>query len=362
MGWNWQQALWPHFHYEVPNLLQLDRKFLQGAGGITAVFNHLDHKEKKLYIVELLCIEGTKSARIEGEVLERESLQSSIRRHFGLQIDHKKISIPEKGMADLMCLVYETYNEPLSHQMLCKWHEILMQGRNHLDALGMYRFHDEPMQIVSKRYGDPIVYFEAPASKNIQKEMTTFIDWFNSTSENESILGKTAQAHVYFESIHPFEDGNGRIGRALVEKTLSQALGLPALIAVSQTIEARKKEYYSYLAQCNKTLDIGNWVTFFAEVILQAQNNSIQLINFLVKKSSLMNSCKGKINSRQEKALLRIFSEGIEGFAGGLSAENYMSITKASRATVTRDLADLLEKGILIKTGQLKHTRYWLPF
>lgn len=362
MSWNWQQPQWPHFHYDASSLASLDRKFLQGAGGIVAVLSHFDEEAKKQFIIELLCVEGLKSASIEGEILERESLQSSIRRHFGLQVDQRKSTDREKGMANLMCHVYETYKEPLTHTMLHECHKLLMQQRVDLEALGKYRTHDEPMQIVSRKYGTPTVYFEAPPSHFVDNEMTTFIDWFNSCDEKESILGRAALAHVYFESIHPFEDGNGRIGRALVEKILSQSLGHPTLIAISQVIEARKKEYYSQLAQCNRTLHIENWVAFFSDIILKAQENSIHFINFLVNKSKLMSSLTGNLNSRQEKALLRIFNEGIEGFAGGLSAENYIAITKSSRATATRDLSDLVEKGALVKTGQLRHTRYWLPF
>lgn len=361
MGWNWQLGSWPHFHYDVHSLPQLDRKFLQGAGGIVAVLNHFDEEAKKQFIVELLCVEGLNSASIEGEILLRESLQSSIRRHFGLQADPRRSSDREKGMADLMCQVYESYKEPLTHRMLYEWHRLLMQQRTDLESIAKYRMHEEPMQILSNHYGDPTIYFEAPPSHLVEKEMTIFIDWFNSWDENDSILGRAAHTHVYFESIHPFEDGNGRIGRALVEKILSQSLGHPTLIAISQAIEARKKEYYSQLALCNKTLQIENWVAFFSDIILQAQTNSIRFINFLVNKSKLMSALAGKLNSRQEKAMLRIFAEGVEGFTGGLSAENYIAITKASRATATRDLADLIEKGALIKTGQLRHTRYWLP-
>jgi Fic family protein len=363
MSWNWEQAKWPHFYYKVESLPALDRKFLQGAGGIVAVLNHFDEEAKKQFIVELLSVEGLKSASIEGEVLVRESLQSSIRRNFGLQIDQKKKSTDsEKGMADLMCNVYETYKKPLTHAMMYEWHDLLMHHRTNLESLGSYRTHHEPMQIVSRQYGDPTVYFEAPPSSIVKKEMSAFIDWYNSWDVKDSILGRASQVHVYFESIHPFEDGNGRIGRALVEKALSQYLGHPTLIAISQVIEARKKEYYFQLGQCNKTLNMTNWVSFFSEVILQAQENSIRLINFLVNKSKLMIAMADKLNERQEKALLRIFAEGIDGFAGGLSAENYISITKASRATATRDLADLIDKNALVKTGQLRHTRYWLPF
>lgn len=359
MGWNWQQAAWPQFQYEEQKVLEYDKKFLQRAGGIFAVLNHFNKEEKNRFIVELLSTEGVKSAQIEGEILARESLQSSLLRHFGLKKDLKNITAQEKGMADLLCEVYENYAEPLSHDLLFKWHRLLMTDGTHLEALGTYRFHEDPMQIVSNRYGDLKVHFEAPPSSQVEREMDQFIIWFNE-GKRESILGKAAKAHVYFESIHPFEDGNGRIGRALVEKFLSKALGSPTLIAISETIEKRRKEYYSALAACNKTLEITPWVEFFAEVILQSQEHSQQLINFLMNKSKVMTSLAGALNTRQEKVLLRIFAEGIEGFKGGLSAENYIAITKTSKATATRDLADLVEKGALVKTGQLRHTRYWL--
>ncbi|MDP1836216.1 MAG: DUF4172 domain-containing protein [Chlamydiales bacterium] len=360
MVWNWQLASWPNFHYDV-SLVAQDRAFLQGAGGIIAVLNHFDEQERKQFIVELLCVEGQKSALIEGELLQRDSLQSSIRRHFGLNIEYKTLSFRERGMAELMCCVYETYDKPLSHEMLYQWHELLMQGRTDLDASGRYRSHEDPMQIVSRRYGDSTVHFEAPPSSTIESEMSAFINWFN-LSATDSVLGRASHAHVYFESIHPFEDGNGRIGRALVEKALSQSLGHPTLIAISQVIEARKKEYYSNLALCNRSLNMESWVNFFSEIILQAQCNSIQLVDFLISKSKMMRALVGHLNSRQEKALLRVLAEGMEGFSGGLSAENYMKITKTSRSTATRDLTDLVEKGALIKSGQLRSTRYRLPF
>lgn len=140
------------------------------------------------------------------------------------------------------------------------------------------------------------------------------------------------------------KNGNGRIGRALVEKILSQESGAPLLIAVSRVLEKRKKEYYAALERCNSCLDAQHFVEFFAEVILQAQKESLQLLVFLIKKSQMLLMLTGGLNPRQEKALLRMFAEGPNGFIGGLSAENYISITKTSRATATRDLADLVKK------------------
>lgn len=229
-----------------------------------------------------------------------------------------------------------------------------------IECKGGYRTHKELMQIVSNQYGETKVFFEAPPSRQILHEMSAFIQWFNAQKEGGSILGQAALSHLYFESIHPFEDGNGHIGRALVEKLLSQRLRRPTLIAISQVIEERKKEYYERLGACNRSLDATAWVKFFAEVILEAQEKALENVEFLITKSRLMNQLIGQLNKRQEKVLLRMFAEGPKGFSGGLSAENYLSITKASRATATRDLTDLVEKGVLYKTGELRHTRYWL--
>jgi Fic family protein len=242
--------------------------------------------------------------------------------------------------------------------MFYKWHSRLFNDQSHINDCGKYRTHHEPMQIISNRYDSPKVFFEAPPSMKIPHEMAMFVKWFNSTSLSAPILGRAAIAQVYFESIHPFEDGNGRIGRVLVEKVLSQGIERPILIAVSKVLEKRKKEYYAALERCNRTLDVGHWVEFFADAILQAQEESMTLLYFLIEKSKMLTALSGQLNPRQEKVLLRMFAEGLNGFKGGLSAENYIAITKTSRATATRDLNDLVQKGALIKSGELRHTRY----
>ena len=358
MAWNWQLSDWPKFCYDPAQISALERQFLLSAGRAFAFLRNIGKEDQNQFIVEILSQEGLQSSKIEGEILDKESLQSSIKRHFGLDMDSKQNSKKESGMAKLLCHVYETFDQPLTHEMLREWHSLFF-GNQH-EFAGKYRTHEEPMQIVSARYDSPRVFFEAPPSKKVPHEMARFIDWFNSDDNPETILGKAAIAHVYFESIHPFEDGNGRIGRALVEKILSQGTEQPLLIAVSRVLEKRKKDYYEALGRCNKTLEADHFVRFFADVILQAQEASMSLLYFLIEKSKMLNRLSGQINQRQEKTLLRMFSEGPNGFNGGLSAENYIAITKTSRATATRDLLDLVQKGALLKTGELKHTRYWL--
>lgn len=360
MRWNWQLPNWPHFNFDRESIADREKQFLIRIGEASASLNRVDEGDYKQFIVEILSREALESSSIEGEILDRESLQSSIRKHFGIKGSTNRSGRKEAGMAELLCNVYGTFREPLTHEMFGLWHSMLFGTDSSLGDLGRYRTHQEPMQIVSRRYDRSIVYFEAPPSAIVHKEMDIFIKWFNAVDFSMPIIGKAAIAHLYFENIHPFEDGNGRIGRALVEKILSQGVGRPVLIAVSKVLEKEKKAYYSALEQCNRSLDAGDWVDFFTKAILKAQEESIRLLDFLINKSKLFTKLSGKLNARQEKALLKIYESGPEGFKGGLSAENYIAITKASRATATRDLAELVNLGALTRTGELRHTRYWL--
>lgn len=359
MRWNWQLPDWPNFIYDSARNAQWEKKFLLGAGSSHAFLKNVEKEEYDRFVVEILSSEGLESSRIEGEILDRASLQSSIRQHFGLK-KGKQERGKEAQMAKSLCDVYATFDKPLTHKMLHQWHEELFRIAPRIEDLGKYRTHKEPMQIVSGRYDVPTVFFEAPPSAQVPAEMDQFVQWFNKTRTKEPILTRAAIAHLYFESIHPFEDGNGRVGRFLVEKVLSQGVGRPTLIAVSRVLERRRNEYYAALERCNRTLEVDHWVEFFSEVIVQAQEESLELLHFLIRKSKMLNKLSGQLNPRQEKALLRMFAEGPEGFTGGLSSEKYVAITKASKATATRDLADLVEKGALRKTGELRYTRYWL--
>lgn len=358
MVWNWQLSEWPHFTFDQTLFLDMEKEFLLSEGKAGVFLKNIPKKDKDHFIVEILSLEGIKSARIEGEILDRESLQSSIRRHFGLPALLKKERAKETGMSMALIDVYQTYADPLDHSTLYRWHNFLFKDEKSLNQIGSYRTHREPMQIVSNKIGSEKVYFEAPPSIRIKKEMEQFLKWYN-TFQGTALI-KAAIAHVYFESIHPFEDGNGRIGRLIVEKILSQNVGRPILIAISRILELRKKEYYGELEKCNHTLNIEQWILFFSRVILEAQESSITLLEFLINKTKILTELTSQLNDRQLKALLRLFEEGPNGFKGGLSAENYISITRTSRATATRDLMDLVEKGALIKKGELKHTRYFI--
>ena len=241
---------------------------------------------------------------------------------------------------------------------------MLTNGRRDLQDIDRYRTHDDAMQIVSGNLFEPKVHYEAPPSSIVKKEMSDFIDWFNdsvATGKNPlPALTRAGIAYHYFVSIHPFEDGNGRIARALSIKALSQSINQPILTSLSTIIQNNKKKYYDSLEENSKTNEITKWLIYFAETFLESQNHTQKLIEFLINKAKIYQSLQGQVNERQEKILALMFREGFSGFKGGLSAQNYIAITKTSQSTATRDLQDLVDKNAFIKTVEFKSTRYFL--
>ena len=363
MRWIWQNKNWPNFNYSI-GYETLEAEFLVQSGYLKGIYQHLNEADQSLLTIDLVGDEALHTSQIEGEYLNRDSLRSSIKRLLGFPTDKRKIPLAERGITEMLMDLYKNYNQALTHKMLCDWHLMLTVGRRDLERVGAYRTHQAAMQVVSGYAGLYKVYYEAPPSDNIHKEMSAFIRWFNQTAPKGKhplpCLMRASIAHLYFVLIHPFEDGNGRIARALAEKALAQSIDSPSLISLSRIINKHKKKYYHALEQANKSLDITAWLKYFMETLLDAQDYTIKAVCFLIEKTKLFDRAKDQLNERQLKVINRIFWEGLEGFEGGLSAENYISITNSSRATATRDLHDLVEKNILSRQGERKSTRYYL--
>lgn len=364
MTWNWQQSDWPNFTYDSGPLEPLEKEFLWQSGELVGAYKHIRQNDRETLKIELISNEAVKTSEIEGEILNRASVQSSLRQQFALGVERLGIKPAERGIAKMMVDLYHRFAMPLTERTLFDWHTMLLSADKSIVVIGDYRTHTDPMQVVSGADYKRIVHFEAPPSSRVPDEMRRFIAWFNDTAPGGksplSALTRAGVGHLYFESIHPFEDGNGRIGRALAEKSLAQNLGQPSLIALAYTIERKRKDYYAALERNNKDNEITDWLTYFAKTILEAQKNTLLRVDFYVAKAKFYERAQGRLNERQEKAIARMFREGIDGFKGGLSAENYISITGASRATATRDLQDLVEKGAFTKSGELRYTRYYL--
>jgi Fic family protein len=364
MTWNWQKADWPNFSYDPRALEPLEQQFLRQSGEVIGAVRHVGPDDRDALKIELISEEAVKTSQIEGEILNRDSVQSSLRHQFGLGPDQPNVPPAERGIAQMMIDLYEHFDTELTNATMFAWHSMLLRGQTSIKTIGGYRTHDDPMQVVSGPIHKRTVHFEAPPSDAIPTEMQRFIAWFNDTAPKGACalppLTRAGLAHLYFVCIHPFEDGNGRIGRALAEKSLAQNLGHPTLIALAYTIERKRKDYYSVLEHNNKDLEVTDWLEYFARTVLEAQGNTIKRVDFYVAKAKFYERLRDRFNERQAKVISRMFKEGIDGFKGGLSAENYITIAQTSRATATRDLQDLVEKGAVIRTGERRHTRYFL--
>jgi Fic family protein len=359
---NWQRPDWPHFTWDKTRLAKAEEQFLLEAGIFVGTVKHLGPEDRERLTVEAMSTEALTTSEIEGDILDRASVQSSIRRQLGLAADKRRVRPAERGIAEMMVDLYRGFAEPLSDEVLFAWHNMLVQERRDLRDVGRYRTDEEAMQVVSGATYAPRVHFEAPPASAVPREMRDFVNWFSRTAPGGSAplpsLTRAGIAHLYFVSIHPFEDGNGRIGRAIAEKALAQGLRQPTLIALATTILAKRKGYYEALEAANKDNEITRWLRWFAATATEAQRRTVERAEFFIDKTRLLDRLRGQLNDRQERALLRMLREGPEGFKGGLSAGNYVSITGASRATTTRDLADMVAKGALVRVGELRHARY----
>lgn len=365
MTYNWQQPDWPDFKYDLLDVEDALFNFAEQTGHVTGLLKAMPEDIQMEAVMDIMVAEAIKTSEIEGEYLSRQDVVSSIRNHLGLNQTPESIKDKRaQGAGELMADARKTYAEPLTEGKLFEWHTVLLKDHKRINV-GVWRSHEDPMQVISGAIGKEKVHFEAPPSSQVPDEMNRFIRWFNDTAPGgvnkiKKAPVRAAIAHLYFETIHPFEDGNGRIGRAIAEKALSQTLGRPVLLSLSKTIEADKKSYYHALEQAQKNNDITLWINYFANVVLKAQEQAVSLVNFILKKSRFFDRFKNILNDRQIKVIRRMLEAGPEGFEGGMNAKKYMSITKTSKATATRDLQHLLELGALLQEGGGRSTHYFL--
>lgn len=221
------------------------------------------------------------------------------------------------------------------------------------------------MQVISGRIDRPTVHFEAPPAGRVPSQMKAFLCWFNETAPGgkHSIAHapiRSGLAHIYFESIHPFEDGNGRLGRAISEKALSQGLGFPAVLSLSRMIESHRSDYYEALQRAQRSCEITDWLVWFSDMVVRAQVDAKERISFVLKKHKFLERMESELNKRQLKVIRRMLESGPEGFEGGMNNRKYVALTKASRITASRDLQHLVRLGAVRSCGGGRSTRYEL--
>ena len=356
--YNWQRENWPQFKFTTTNMESKIGAIMLKAGELKGKLAALPQDLSLAMVMELLVLEAIKTSEIEGELLNKTEILSSIQQNLGLSVFKNPKDKNAIGLSKMLIQVRETFAQELSELQLQQWHESLLGNKKNIHA-GKYRKQIAPMQIISGTAYKPKVHYEAPPSARVSSEMERFVTWFNEVADLSPPV-KAAVAHLYFESIHPFEDGNGRIGRAIAEKAFSQGLNSPLSCSISQAIERNRKAYYAALQKAEKSLEISEWIDWFLTMVLEAQEMADQMITLTISKFQFFHRHDSILNERQRKAILRMFEARPEGFLGGMNVQKYMGITGASKATATRDLQYLVEMNLFKSNLAGRSTHYKL--
>lgn len=361
--YNWQFEDWANFVYNEDIIKDNALKFARLTGEIFGIVKTSNTSHQQNEILDIMVAEAMKTSEIEGEMLSRKDVRSSFLNNLGFTTTIKTIKDKRaENVALLMLDVRNNFQTKLSEILIKQWHKILCSDSKYIHA-GKYRSSEEPMQIVSGAIGREKVHFEAPPSSRVPQEMKNFVKWYNAfkTEGNfQKMITKTAITHLYFESIHPFEDGNGRVGRALIEKCLSESLGTQIIMSISQIIEKNKNRYYDEIKYAQSTLAIDRWLQYFSQLLIDSLQNTIDILDFSLKKTHFFDTYKASLNERQIKAINKMMEAGKDGFEGGMTAKKYTIITKTTKATATRDLQKLVELGVFQQNLSGRSTNYTL--
>jgi Fic family protein len=365
----WQRPDWPHLEFNAatagPALTRAWRLQSHAMGMARAI----GIEAQDAIAQELWAQEAVATSAIEGEALDLAAVRSSVLRHLGRDDPGPQMRHVD-GLVEVLQDALQNVDAPLDVDRLCRWQSALFPGGTdgvRRIAVGRFRDHADPMQIVSGRLGREVVHYTAPPSAQVGREMEAFLSWFARTTPRpgraEALDGiaRAAIAHLWFETVHPFEDGNGRVGRAVADLALAQCSGTPMrLHSLSRQLLADRRGYYDALAQAQRGgADVTAFVQWFAHAFGQACAAASDIIEASLERSRFWaRPDTHVINERQRRLLQRLLRAGDGGFLGGLNVEKYLKMVEASKATATRDLSDLVRRGLLHTSGQGKALRY----
>ncbi|WP_141050934.1 Fic family protein [Aliarcobacter cryaerophilus] len=351
--WIWQQENYPNFTYEFKKLEFLIQKVSIQQGYLIALAQTIDNKTIIQRQSQALENEAISTSAIEGKILNRDSVKASIAKKFGFRdIDYNKIDNSIEYLIEVLIDANTNYDAKLTQERLFAWHgAIFPKAYDKFNAINVATFRgEETMQVVGGYAGNEIVYYEAPPKSILEKEMQTFLNWFNSTNDD---LIKACIAHLWFVIIHPFDDGNGRIARVITDLVLSKIENskISRLYSMSSAINDDRKGYYKaleyttgYIKKEDNFLDITFWCEWFLQTLYKALIDAKDRLNFIIIKTKFWDKNRDKnLNSRQIKVLNFILDIGIDNFKGNLTKKKYMSISNSSSTTASRDLAQLIE-------------------
>jgi Fic family protein len=361
----WQRPQWPHLRYDVAEVSDALSPARRAQGVVEGKLAALGFDDRQQPAAEAWSQDAVSTAAIEGERLDLEAVRSSVARRLGVarrQGPHASRHID--GLLDIMDDAVTRCRDEVDHARLQGWQAALFptgfSGMTPIQV-GDYRSHEEPMQIVSGGLGRQRVHYLAPPSARVPEEMDQLLEWFNLGVEPDSLVC-AALAHLWFETIHPFEDGNGRVGRVLVDLVLARDSGeFSRLIRLSQRLLAQRDAYYAQLERAQRgDVDVTAWVVWFITQVHAACDDASRVIDDTLAKSRFWAEHGGKdLNPRQRRVVNILLDAGPGGYAGGMSTKKYESTTRSSRATASRELAALEALGLLRRVGAGRSTRYY---
>jgi Fic family protein len=372
--WIWQQPDWPQFSWQAQRLATPLRACVQAQGRLLGMLGAAGADASAQTELDALLQNIVTSSAIEGEQLNVGSVRSSLAKRLGLEGD-QRVSPRSEGLAELMLDATQHHQAALTLKRVLHWHTLLFPAQetllSHSIRVGGLR-GNEPMQVVSGRIDRPTVHFEAPPRQGLEAQLMAFFDWFNASRADISLdpLLRAGLAHFWFVTLHPFDDGNGRLTRAITDLALAQAENQAIrFYAMSASILASRQDYYRILEDSQKDgLDVTPWLEWFLQTLLHTLEQAIKRIDRVLAKARFWHQHREQDLSREQVKVLNRLLDGSllsdkPGFEGGINAAQYQAVAQVSKATATRHLSDLLEKGCVVKLpGGGRSTRYrvWL--
>jgi len=355
----WENKNWTDFSWSSDELLPLLGQARQTQGKILVRVKALGVPLTNQAQAEILTEEAMQTSAIEGEILKRDSVRSSVARHLGLS----QAGLPPSdrhidGLVEILLDATRNYEKSLTVKRLQSWHAALFPtGYSGLHKIRVGKWRTRAMQVVSGLIGKEKVHYQAPPADRLEKEMKDFLNWWERSKGKMEGFLRTAIVHFWFVTIHPFDDGNGRIARALTDMALAQDEKLEMrFYSLSSQIMEERNDYYDVLEKCSKGKnDLTQWLSWFLGCANRAMQKSERIIgNVLAKADFWQRHTQTTLNERQRKVVNRLLDTGQGQFKGGLTTRKYVSLTKASRATAFREIVDLVEKKVLIQDPKSK--------
>ena len=360
----YQQADWPRLRWREEGLVDQLASVRHRQGRLLGRMESLGFELRQEALLSTLTEDVVTTSQIEGEMLDAAQVRSSVARRLGMDIaglSHADRNV--EGIVELMLDATERYSEPLTEERLLGWHAALFPtGRSGLRRIIVGNWRDDssgPMQVVSGPIGRERVHFEAPAAATIGAEMGVFLDWFNPPAETDEVL-RAALAHLWFVTVHPFDDGNGRIARAIADMALARSEGSPQrFYSMSSQIRRERTAYYRVLERTQRgTTDVSDWMDWFLACLGRAIDGAETTLSaVLVKARFWERNAVLPINDRQRLVINRL----LDGLEDKLTTSRWARMTRCSQDTALRDITDLMERGVLVRSPEGgRSTRYSL--